>query len=73
MIEDFWIIEVFYNESGLLYDPNAQVRTTNRYHSLFKPAMGRNLEDVETKIRAWFEIEKPEYKIIKMQSHRTLL
>lgn len=73
MMEDFWIVEVFYNESGLKYNPDSPVRQSNRYHSLFKPVIGKTKEEVENKINAWFVFEKPEYKIFEMQIHRTLL
>lgn len=73
MIDDFWIIEVFYNQSGQLYDETSPVHKTNVYHSLFKPVIGKTKEEVESKIRTWFALEKHEYKIIKMEVQKTLV
>jgi hypothetical protein len=72
MMEDFWIVEVFYNKEGAQYNPNAEVVTPYRYHSKFYPVIAKDLEEVENKIKASFAVEKPEYKIFKIEVQRTL-
>ena len=67
-----FVIEVFYNKSGLFYNPDAQVRTRASYHQMVMPVWANNKEEAEEKVGVWFSREKSEYKVIQLLTNQAL-
>ena len=72
MIEDLWIVEVLYNRIGSLQDPDSPVRSTLPYHSFFVPVLAKDITTMEQKVHAYFNEQKPDYKIIQMEVHHLI-
>lgn len=71
-MNDLWIIEVFYNKIGSLQDPDSPVHKNVSYHTITVPVIATDKDLAESKLRAWFDLEKPEQKIITLLSHKTI-
>lgn len=71
-MKSLFFIEVVYNRLGQLQDPDSPVRRSLTYHTLFIPVWADSLEESDAKVRSWFEVNKPEYKIIKIINHKAL-
>jgi hypothetical protein len=71
-IMNLFVTEIFYNKTGLFFDPDAQVRTRASYHQMVVPVWAKNKEEAEGKVGAWFKKEKPEYKVIQLLTNQAL-
>lgn len=71
-MRSLFFIEVVYNRVGSLQDPNSEVRRSLPFHTLFIPVWADSLEESDSKVRAWFDLNKPDYKIIQIINHKAL-